>query len=100
MPEDYRMFKNRLSTRYGIVFYEDNIVVPKGLRTTIITLLHKGHPAINKVTLAAKGFWWPRIMEHIQKKCEECVPCRMSGKNLKPDIPSTEKKNTPTSRTK
>ena len=42
------------------------------------------------MTLASKGFWWPRIIESIQKKCEECVPCRMSGKNIKPDIPLTE----------
>ena len=91
IPEDYKIFKNKLSTRFGLVFFEDNIVVPKGLRTTIITLLHKGHPAINKMSLASKGFWWPRIIESIQKKCEECVPCRMSGKNIKPDLPLTEK---------
>ena len=90
LPEDYRIFKNKLSTRFGLVFYEDNIIVPKGLRTTIITLLHKGHPASTKMQLSAKGLWWPRLTEQIEKKCSECVPCRASGKNIKPDIPKTE----------
>ena len=82
MPEDYRIFRNRLSTRFGLVFYEDSIIVPRNLRTTVITLLHKGHPAINKMNLAAKGLWWPRMSEQIQRKCDECVPCRMAGKNI------------------
>ena len=84
------MFKKKLSTRFGLIFYEDNIIIPKTLRTTIITLLHKGHPAINKMNLAAKGVWWPRLTEQIQKKCEDCVPCRASGKNIKPNIPHSE----------
>ena len=29
IPEDYKIFKNKLSTRFGLVFFEDNIVVPK-----------------------------------------------------------------------
>ena len=74
---------------------EDKIVVPTNLRTTVISLLHKGHPAINKMTLAARHFWWPRITEAIQKKCDSCIPCKMSGKSIKPNIPYTEKNNLP-----
>ena len=92
IPEDYKTFKNKLSTRFGLLFFEDNIVVPKSLQTTIITLLHKGHPAINKMSCALEGLWWPTITESIQKKCDECVPCRMSGKNIKQDIPFAEQK--------
>ena len=44
--------QKKLSTRYGLEFFEDKIFVPSNLRTTVITLLHKGHPAINKMTLA------------------------------------------------
>ena len=42
------------------------------------------------MTLAARHFWWPRMTEAIQKKCESCLLCKMSGKNIKPNIPSTE----------
>ena len=90
IPEEYQMHKRKLSSRFGLVFIEDKIIVPKNLRATIISLLHKGHPAINKMSLAARHFWWPRMTEAIQKKCETCLPCKMSGKNIKPNIPSTE----------
>ena len=53
IPEKYQTHKKKLSSRFGLVFIEDKIIVPKILRTTIISLLHKGHPAINKMTLAA-----------------------------------------------
>ena len=74
---------------------EDSIIVPKILRTTVISLLHKGHPAINKMTLAARNFWWPKMAEAIQKKCETCIPCKMSGKSIKPNRASTEKNSLP-----
>ena len=90
IPEEYQMHKRKLSSLFGLVFIEDKIIVPKNPRATIISLLHKGHPAINKMSLAARHFWWPRMTEAIQKKCETCLPCKMSGKNIKPNIPSTE----------
>ena len=95
IPEEYLPVRKKLSSRFGLVFMEDKIVVPKNLRTTVISLLHKGHPAINKMTLAARHFWWPRITEAIQKKCDSCIPCKMSGKSIKPNIPYTEKDNLP-----
>ena len=95
IPEEYLPHKKKLSSRFGLVFIEDKIIVPKNLRRIIITLLHKGHPAINKMTTAARHFWWPRMAEAIQKKCESCIPCKMSGKDIKPDIPSTETNHLP-----
>ena len=95
MPEEYQTYKKKLSSRFGLVFIEDKIIVPKNLRETVISLLHKGHPAINKMTLAARHFWWPRRTEAIQKKCESCLPCKMSGKNIKPNIPSTKTNSLP-----
>ena len=93
IPDAYLPHKKNLSTRFGLVFIEDKIIVPKNLRTTIISLLHKGHPAINKMPTTARHFSWPKMTEAIQKKCESCIPCKMSGKNIKPNIPSTEKNN-------
>ena len=95
IPDEYITHKKKLSSRFGLVFIEDKIIVTKNLRTTIISLLHKGHPAINKMTTAARHFWWPKMTEAIQKKCESCIPCKMSGKSIKSDIPSTEKNHLP-----
>ena len=91
MPEEYRQeYKNHLSTRFGVVFYDDKIILPQALRRTIITLLHKGHPVINKMSAAAKPFWWPKLTKEIQNKCDECIPCKMAGKSIKPQIPMSE----------
>ena len=95
IPDEYLLDKKKLSSWFGLAFIEDKIIVPKNLRTTIISLIHKGHPAINKMTTAARHFWWPKMTEAIQKKCESCIPCKMSGKSIKSDIPSTEKNHLP-----
>ena len=68
IPDEYQPYKEKLSSRFGLVFIEDKIIVPKNLLTTIISLLHKGHPAINKMTTAARHFWWPKMTVAIQKK--------------------------------
>ena len=52
IPDEYLPYKKRLSSQFGLVFIEDKFIVPKNLRTMIISLLHKGHPAINKITAA------------------------------------------------
>ena len=95
IPDEYNLYKMKLSTRYGLVFFEDKVIVPINLRTTVINLLHKGHPAINKMTLSAKHFWWPNLTEAIQRKCDSCIPCKLSGKNLKPNIPKMEQISLP-----
>ena len=84
-----------LSTRYDLVFFEDKIIVPLNLRTTVINLLHKGHPAINMMTLSAKHFWGNKLTEVIQRKCDNCIPCKLSGKSIKPHIPKTEQTSLP-----
>ena len=43
IPEEYKAYQRQLSTSIGVVFYDDRIIIPKSLRTTIIMLLHKGH---------------------------------------------------------
>ena len=95
IPDEYSLYKKKLSTRYGLVFFEDKIIVIVNLRTTVISLLHKEHPAINKMTLSAKPFWWPKLTEAIQRKCDSCIPCKLSVKNLKPNIPKTEQNSLP-----
>ena len=89
IPHEYKPYHKQLSTRFGVVFYDDRIMIPKSLRTTVIMLLHKRHAAINKMTTAAKPFWWPRMTREIPQKCDECSPCKMAGKNIKPQLTMT-----------
>ena len=65
IPEEYKQYTENLSTRFVVMFYDDKIIVPKSLRSTVITLFHKRHPSNNKMSHAAKPFWWPRISRYI-----------------------------------
>ena len=88
--EEYRLYQKQLSTRFGVIFYNDRIIIPKELKNTISMLLHEVHAAINKITRVAKPFWWPRTIGDIQQKYEECIPCKMAGENIEAQIPMTE----------
>ena len=89
-PDKNTDHKKNLSTRFGVVFYDNKFVVLNLLKQAVIMLLHKGYPEINKMNHAARLFWWPKLIKDIQAKCSECIPCQMSGKSIKPQLPMTE----------
>ena len=63
-PEDmfypYRPHRSHSTTRFGILFYNDKVIIPENMRTTIIAMLHQGHPSETKMDQSAAAFWWPR----------------------------------------
>ena len=66
ISDENQPYKKKLSSRFGLVSIEDKIIVPKNLRTTIISLLHKGHRAINKMTTAARHSEKMRVLHPLQ----------------------------------
>ena len=95
IPFEYSLYKKKLSTRYRLEFFEEKINVPSNLRTTVISLLQKGHPAINKMTLSAKHVRWPKLTEAIKGKYDNCIPCNLSGKNFKPNKSKSKQNSLP-----
>ena len=85
-----RSHRKHLFTRFGLLFYNDKIVIPKAMRSTLIVLLHQGHVSINKMDQSAEAFWWPGIHGEIREKAENCTSCRAAGKNLRTQLPHTE----------
>ena len=51
------------------------------------------------MSAAAKPFLWPKLTEEKQAKCDECIPCKMAGKSIKPHIPMSERNYTPPAET-
>ena len=86
----YRPHREHLETRFGLLFYNDRIVIPEAMRSTIIAMLHSDHVSINKMDKSAKAFWWPGLHREIREKAENCPSCRVAGKNLKTQLPVTE----------
>ena len=89
----YRPHRLHLSTRFGLLFYNDRIVIPENMRSTIIAMLHHGHVSKNKMEQLAEAFWWPGLNRDVHEKAETCPSCRAAGKNIITQIPSTEKNN-------
>ena len=75
-PEDifnaYRPHKNHLTTRCGLMFYNDKIVISEAMRTTIIVMLHQGHQSAAKMDQSVAAFWWPGIYQEIWEKAANC----------------------------
>ena len=94
-PEDifypHRPHRNHPTTRFGLLFYNDKIIIPENMRTTVIAMIHLEHPSALKMDQQAAAFWWPDIYQEIREKAEICPCCRASSKNLVTHVPSTEK---------
>ena len=86
----YRAPREHLETRFGLLFYNNKLVIPEEMRPTIIAMLHQGQVSINKMDQSAEAFWWPGLHCEIREKAENCPSCRAAGKNLKTQLPQTE----------
>ena len=67
----YRPHIIHLTTRFGLLFYNDKIVIPETMRTAIIAMLHQGHPSATKMDQSAETFWWPGMYHEIREKAEK-----------------------------
>ena len=86
-PDGCKPVFEKLSIRWGIVFVDDQIVVPMDLRRRLLDILHFGHPEMTKMETEAKIFWWPEKKNDIETKVKDCTACLASGKNLKYQLP-------------
>ena len=82
--EEYKEYKQNLSTKFGVVFFDHDHQAPKTDGDPAVTEMPQ---AINKMNHAARPFWWPKLNKDIQMKCDECISCKMSGKSNKPQLP-------------
>ena len=97
-PEGYKPVFGKLSIRWGLIFMDDQIVVPVDLRRRLLDILHFGHAVLTKMTAEAKIFWWPNITQDFENKAKDCTACLASCKNLKYQLPNSHygKLKTPT----
>ena len=87
-PDGYKSVFDKLSIRWGLVFVDDQIVVPIDLRRRLLDILHFGHAEMTKMETEAKIFWWPTKEPDIETKVKDCTACLASGKNPKYQLPS------------
>ena len=83
IPDGYRTVFDKLSIRSGLVFVDDQIVVPIDLRRRLLDIIHFDHSGITKMISEARIFWWPEMKQDIENKVKDCTACLASSKNLK-----------------
>ena len=67
------------------VLFDDRLVVPACLRSTLLHRLHEAHPGkFAMKSLATQHMWWPKIYREIQVHGKNRIECVKAGKNLKP----------------
>ena len=89
----YRPHRHHLTTRFGLLFYNDKIIIPEAMRSTVTAMLHQGHSSASKMDQSAAAFWRTGLYREIREKAENCPSCRASGKNSTTQLSSTAKNN-------
>ena len=56
IPEGYRTTFDKLSIRWGLIFVNDQIIVPIDLRRRLLDILHFGHSGTTKMISEEKIF--------------------------------------------
>ena len=92
---DYWNIRDMLSIEDGIVLKGSRIVIPVGMRTSLLQKLHEGHLGVEKTRRRARqALYWPGLNADISDmigKCEACIKfsCAQQAESLLPhDIPA------------
>ena len=76
LPNDIKpYFRHRYEFHIvdGVIFLQNRIVVPIGLKHQFITKLHESHMGVVKSKLLARTLvYWPNWKDEIEKTCAEC----------------------------
>ena len=61
----------------GVIFLQDRIVVPMGLRSVFLQKIHEAHLGIVKSKLLGRTlFYWPNWNSDVKATCQNCSLCR------------------------
>ncbi|RUS76716.1 hypothetical protein EGW08_015519 [Elysia chlorotica] len=92
LPSELRQchqYRDRLTSFDGVILYNDRIVIPPGLRQTVLHSLHAAHQGTSQMcSRAESSFFWPGMTSEIQQMRLRCSSCnRMSPSQ--PSAPPT-----------
>ena len=96
-PEDLKQIdpyfyncRDHLHVINGVLCYDERVVIPKPLRSSLIDLFHAIHPGqIGMLDISEHAFW-PRMNRDLILKSQSCKACTKIGKNLKPLSPKNK----------
>lgn len=85
IPTDIRPYHAlvpSLTVEDGLLFYDQRLVVPQSLQSSMLELLHEGHLNVNKTKLLARrSLFWRGMSTQIEKYIENCQVCQIWQRN-------------------
>jgi hypothetical protein len=76
----YYEIRLSLTVDSGLILKGYSIVVPSDLRSSVLQLLHTGHPGISRMQQQYRLYYfWPGGSSDVKQFSSECAPCRFSG---------------------
>ena len=89
--EEYSPVFSEITQSFGLLFAGDKIVIPQKLKKQVVDALRFGHPGSTKKLTESNIFKWSGMRKDIENKYDTSTTCMSAGKNLKYQLPSTEK---------
>uniref|UniRef100_A0A8D8S762 RNA-directed DNA polymerase n=1 Tax=Cacopsylla melanoneura TaxID=428564 RepID=A0A8D8S762_9HEMI len=83
---EYWEFRDELSVDNGVILRSDTILIPKSMRSEMLTRIHKAHQGKDQcIRKARASLFWPRMSHDIEQKVKSCSTCNaypMSPRHL------------------
>ena len=79
----YFKLKEYLNLDQNCVMFSNRIVIPKKLRTRMLSLIHDQNPGIVKMKMLARQYvYWNNTNKDIEKMVKECECCQLNMGNV------------------
>ncbi len=75
-----------LNVKMGLLFLNEQLLVPASLKEWVLQVLHGDHAGQTKMQEPARNLCWKNKQQDIEDKASNCLICFKAGKNLKPVI--------------
>uniref|UniRef100_A0A915DT16 RNA-directed DNA polymerase n=1 Tax=Ditylenchus dipsaci TaxID=166011 RepID=A0A915DT16_9BILA len=73
--------RSSISIVSGCLMANERVIIPKSLRSQVLTLLHEGHKGIVRMkSFAAQYVYWPKIDSEIEALVKGCSACSLAAK--------------------
>lgn len=73
---EYNKHRDSIYMSGGLLIHEDQFVVPKALRLSVLDAAHTGHPGKNTMIRSiSRSLWWPNLAKEVEKYAKCCVSC-------------------------
>ena len=76
-------FQRDIHVKERLLFNDNKLIVPAGLRSPFLSLLHETQPGQIGMKSLAENIWWPHVYRDIYYHGKNCIQCIKAGKNLK-----------------